>query len=405
MMPSPIPLERLDASVRDPSACQFLPPEAYTSASFYEFELEAVWYREWFAVGRVEELTQVGDYFSVTIGREPLLVVRATADEIVAMSAICRHRGMLVAEGRGNCRGAFVCPYHGWSYDLKGRLRGAPQMGERPGFDRTSIALPSLRVELWNGIIFANFDHNAAPLASRLHALDPLMRDWQLGELRGEFLRDKNYKMHFEHPWNWKIYAEGQSECYHCDKLHSTAPIMHAMDFSSMRMHTADTPNGVWAFELRSKELDPTINQHGRALLPPIPSLSPEQRYITYGVTIAPNVFIALMADSVVMLSWLPSGPTSMRLKRHRLYPQATLDAPDFDEVHRTEGPATREFVGQDDYAFERVQIGLLSRFAPRGPIAPREPVLTGFTGWLVERYRRADQGTSHGAAVLALHR
>jgi hypothetical protein len=111
---------------------------------------------------------------------------------------------------------------------------------------------------------------------------------------------------------------------------------MHAMDFSSMRMHTADTPNGVWAFELRSKELDPTINQHGRALLPPIPSLSPEQRYITYGVTIAPNVFIALMADSVVMLSWLPSCPTSMRLKRHRLYPQATLGAPDFDEVHRS---------------------------------------------------------------------
>jgi phenylpropionate dioxygenase-like ring-hydroxylating dioxygenase large terminal subunit len=318
------------------------------------------------------------------------------------MSAICRHRGMLVAEGSGNCRGAFVCPYHGWSYDLKGRLRGAPQMSERPGFDRSTISLPALRVEVWNGIVFVNFDRDAPPLAPRLRALDPLMRDWQLGELRGEFLRDKNYKMHFEHPWNWKIYAEGQSECYHCDKLHSTAPIMHAMDFGSMRMHVDDTPNGLWAFELRSKELDPTINQHGRAILPHIASLSPEQRYITYGVTIAPNVFIALMADSVVMLSWLPSGPTSMRLKRHRLYPQATLAAPDFDAIHRTEGPATREFVGQDDYAFERVQIGLRSRFAPRGPIAPREPVLIGLTNWLVERYRRAHQGAGNGAAVAA---
>jgi len=172
------------------------------------------------------------------------------------------------------------------------------------------------------------------------------------------------------------------------------------MDFSSMRLHVTDTPNGVWAFELRSKELDPTINQHGRAILPHIPSLSPEQRYITYGVTVAPNVFIALMADSVVMLSWLPSGPTSMKLKRHRLYPQSTLAAPDFDELHRTEGPATREFVGQDNYAFERVQIGLRSKFAPRGPIAPREPVLIGLTNWLVERYRRAEQGASNDAAV-----
>ena len=402
MLASPITLERLDASVRDPAAYEFLPPEAYTSAQFYDFELEAVWFREWFSVGRVEELPEVGDYFSVTLGREPLLVVRASAEEIVAMSAICRHRGMLVAEGKGHCRGAFVCPYHGWAYDLRGNLRGAPQMNERPGFDRARIALPPLRVELWNGIIFVNFDRNAAPLAPRLRALDPLMRDWQLGELRGEFLRDQNYKMHFEHPWNWKIYAEGQSECYHCDKLHSSAPIMRAMDFSSMRMHTTDTANGVWAFELRSRELDPTINQHGHAILPHIASLSEEQRYITYGITIAPNVFIALMADSVVMLTWLPSGPTSMRLKRHRLYPQSTLARPDFDEVHRTEGPATREFVGQDDYAFERVQHGLRSSFAPRGPIAPREPVLMGLTHWLVERYRRAHQEAAAAATPAA---
>ena len=402
MLASPIPLERLNASVRDPAACEFLPPEAYASTSFHDFELEAIWYREWFSVGRAEELAKVGDYFSLTIGREPLLVVRAAADEIVAVVPICRHRGMLVAEGSGNCAGVFVCPYHGWSYDLKGRLRGAPQMSERPGFDRSGISLPSLRVEIWNGIIFVNFDRNAAPLAPRLCALDALMRDWQLGELRGEFLRNENYKMHFDYPWNWKVYAEGQSECYHCDKLHSTAPIMRNMDFSSLRMHVTDTPNGVWAFELRSKLLDPTINQHGRAILPHIPSLSTEQRYINYAVTIAPNVFMALMADSVVMLSWLPAGPTSMKVKRHRLYPPSTLAAPDFDEIHRTEGPATREFVGQDDYAFERVQNGLRSKFAPRGPIAPREPVLIGLTTWLIERYRRADQSAKSNAPMPA---
>jgi len=50
MLASPIPLERLNASVRDPEACEFLPPEAYASASFHDFELEAVWYREWFSV-------------------------------------------------------------------------------------------------------------------------------------------------------------------------------------------------------------------------------------------------------------------------------------------------------------------------------------------------------------------
>lgn len=390
-MRCPIPLERFDASARGPESCDFLPPEAYTSAAFYEFELGAIWSREWIAVGRVEEIPRVGDYFSVMIGREPVLVARASETEIVAMSPVCRHRGMLVAEGSGNCRGAFVCPYHGWSYDLSGRLRGAPQMSERADFDRSRVSLPRLGVEVWHGIVFVNFDEHAAALAPRLRALEPLARDWDLGALRGEFLRDSNYKMQFEHPWNWKVYAEGQSECYHCDKLHAATPIMRALDFDSLALEVGNDDSGVWAFLLRSRVIDPTINQLGRAILPHIPSLSAEQRFQTYVVTIAPNVFMALMADSVIVLNWLPLGPQRMSVKRHRLYPQSTLEAADFDELHRTESAATREFVGQDDYAFARVQIGLNSRFAPRGPVAPREPVLVGLNHWLIERYRRAD--------------
>jgi hypothetical protein len=81
-----------------------------------------------------------------------------------------------------------------------------------------------------------------------------------------------------------------------------------------------------------------------------------------------------------------------MRSKRHRLYPQATLDQEDFVERHREESKAVREFVEQDLYAFERVQKGLRSRFAPRGPISAREQVMVGFNRWLVDRYRAADE-------------
>src|SRR5262249_40953096 len=172
--------ENFAPSARDASACEFLPHEAYNSPGFHDFELAAIWHKEWVAVGRAEELPRVGDYFSVTIGTEPVLVVRATDAEIIAMSPICRHRGMLVAEGAGHCRGAFVCPYHGWSYDLQGKLRGAPQMSGRADFDRSRYGLPRLRVELWQGMIFVNFDANAAPLAPRLKSLDPLVKAWQL---------------------------------------------------------------------------------------------------------------------------------------------------------------------------------------------------------------------------------
>ena len=175
---------------------------------------------------------------------------------------------------------------------------------------------------------------------------------------------------------------------------------MRNLDFGSMKMVVEDTAAGVWAFGLRSKVKDPTINQHGQAILPPIATLSDEQRFMTYAITVAPNMFIALMADSVIILNWMPLGPQAMRVKRHRLYPQSTLALPEFDEVHRPESLATREFVGQDDHAFERVQTGLNSLFAPRGPIAPREPVLVGFNNWLVNRYRHADAAAGRPVAA-----
>ena len=399
-MLSPIPIERFAASACGAAGSEFFPSDAYTSASFHDFELGAIWHKEWISVGRAEEIPRVGDYFSITIGREPLLLVRSTETEIVALSPICRHRGMLVAEGSGHCRGVFVCPYHGWSYDLQGKLRGAPQMAGRLGFEISRIALPRLRVELWQGMIFVNFDAHAAPLAPRLRSLDALMESWGLRELRGEFQLDPNYRMSFDCPWNWKVYSEGQSECYHCDKLHGTTPIMRNLDLSSMTMEVEDAQAGVWAFSLRGKSIDPTINQFGKAVLPPIPTLSEAQRYINYAVTIAPNIFMALMADSVIVLNWMPLGPQTMKVKRHRLYPQATLAMPEFVELHRPESAAAREFVGQDDYAFERVQAGLNSIFAPRGPIAPREPVLVGFNQWLVDRYRRADAAARAPAAT-----
>jgi phenylpropionate dioxygenase-like ring-hydroxylating dioxygenase large terminal subunit len=90
----PIDLEQFDASVADPMAATFFPPAAYSSEAFHRFELEAIWLKEWVCVGRLEEIPEAGDYFAITIADEPLLVVRAAEDEVVAMSAVCRHRGM-----------------------------------------------------------------------------------------------------------------------------------------------------------------------------------------------------------------------------------------------------------------------------------------------------------------------
>jgi hypothetical protein len=99
-----------------------------------------------------------------------------------------------------------------------------------------------------------------------------------------------------------------------------------------------------------------------------------------------------LLPDSVIAVSWSPSSPSSIRVKRHRLYPQATLERDDFIALHTLETAATRDFVAQDEFALDRVQVGLQSRYAPRGPVSAKERLIFNFNRWLVDRYRAADE-------------
>jgi phenylpropionate dioxygenase-like ring-hydroxylating dioxygenase large terminal subunit len=393
----PIPLDELEASIADPLAPTFLPPAAYTSPAFHDFELDAVWRREWVLVGRLEEVPEPGDWFSIEVAGEPLLIVRDDDGAVNAISAVCRHRAMLVAEGRGHCERAFVCPYHEWAYDRGGRLIGAPQA---PELTRRGIGLPQVRTEVWHGFVFVNFDDEAEPLAPRLASLEPIIAPYRLEELRGDFTVDPDYRFEFDHEWNWKVYAEGQNECYHCDKLHGDTPVMQATDCNSIAFGVMEPGNGLFHFELRNRAIDVTLNHVGRALLGPIPGLTEAQRWITHTVAIAPGVLLVLMPDSVIALGYRPTGPTSMRVKRHRLYPQAILAHPRFAAVHREESVAVRTFVGQDEDAFALVQQGLASRFAPRGPIAAREQVLVGMNRWLLDRYRAAATGSTKTGAT-----
>ena len=105
-----------------------------------------------------------------------------------------------------------------------------------------------------------------------------------------------------------------------------------------------------------------------------------------------------LLPDSVIAVSWSPASPSSIRVKRHRLYPQATLDRDDFVALHALETVAIRDFVAQDEFALDRVQVGLQSRYAPRGPVSPKERLIFNFNRWLVDRYRAADAAARHAS-------
>ena len=116
-----------------------MPKSVYTSPEFLALEMERIFAAEWLCAGRADALKKPGDYVAFEIAGEPILVLRDRDNRLRAMSNVCRHRMSTLLQGRGTVR-AIVCPYHAWTYNLDGTLRGAPAMGLNESFRRDDIA-------------------------------------------------------------------------------------------------------------------------------------------------------------------------------------------------------------------------------------------------------------------------
>ena len=192
-----------------------MPKSYYTDENVLALERDHLFAREWICVGRVEEVPKPGDYMVFVLCNEPIIVVRGEDNTIRAMSNVCRHRGALLAEGRGNNK-RLVCPYHHWSYDLEGKLAGAPRMEAHKNFDRSNCRLPRFATEEWNGFLFVCLAEGAPPLAPRLAPLAKLIHNYHVEQMKMLYVADEIWET------NWKCLIENFMEGYHLSPLHKT---------------------------------------------------------------------------------------------------------------------------------------------------------------------------------------
>ncbi len=377
----PLDVEDLEASTAALADAITLPPAFYTSHAFYRFEIDAIFNREWICVGRQEQVPNPGDYFTVTLMDDPIVVLRGEDGQIRALSNVCRHRGAVLVEGAGTCAKSITCAYHSWTYDLEGRLRGAPEMMGTPGFDRRAVRLPSLRLEIWRGFIFVNFDADAAPLGPRLAEVDDLLGNYRLDQLVA--LPPASY----DQPWNWKIMIENAMECYHCSHLHrgyhDSAPTKNLI-LPPPLSHV----DGVLVMRARTTHPDAAFNPTEHVLFPVIDTLAEEDRNHFTWVNILPSLIISAKHDHVRYLLMLPTGPQSMQLQVAWCFPESTVELPRFPELLGMAKLAWAALLAQDTMVDIRVQTGMRSRFAPRGRYSFYEEHLLLFNRWLSKRYQ-----------------
>lgn len=195
---------------------ELIPAERYYDPQFFELEKQHLWPRVWQMACRLEEIPEVGDYTVYDILDRSVIVVN-TKDGVKAFQNACRHRGVQLAEGPGNCgKKGFICPFHGWRWNAEGTCTFVfgKDIFNQDLLEPAEINLAPVRTEFWAGCAFINFDDNApslrdtlGPVATRLDArhVDKLKMDWWYGTVL---------------PTNWKLAMEAFQEGYHVMRTH-----------------------------------------------------------------------------------------------------------------------------------------------------------------------------------------
>jgi len=214
------------AAVRRPIAeARGLPNEAYTSAAHWTAERDRLFARTWTCIGFASDLPRGAYAEPVNLMGMPLVMLQDNTGELRVFHNVCSHRGQRLVAGGGPVKGALRCPYHSWTYDLEGRLRGTPHIGgtgvhQIKGFDCTGHGLKAVRTAIWMDMVFVNLSGDAPPFEEHVA---PLMKRWRQlwGDAQDRYRRvGQGDGLDLEINANWKLAVENYCESYHLPWVH-----------------------------------------------------------------------------------------------------------------------------------------------------------------------------------------
>ncbi len=193
-----------------------IPAPWYFDARIAQLERASVFAANWQVVGHVDQVQQIGQFFTFDVNAEPLLVVRSDDGNLRAFYNVCRHHAAAVEPQSAGCAKQFRCPYHGWTYGNDGALKGMVEFEGVCNFERKDNGLVPVRVDTWENFIFVNLDGKAAPLSEFLGKVPSLVTPLQLTEKLHYFDR-RIYTLNC----NWKVYVDNYLDGgYHVPHAH-----------------------------------------------------------------------------------------------------------------------------------------------------------------------------------------
>ncbi|MCV2887792.1 aromatic ring-hydroxylating oxygenase subunit alpha [Ruegeria aquimaris] len=295
------PVRALSENVAQPfESARAMPPEVYTSQAFLNEELEHIFRKDWYCIGRADALAKPGDYATCDLAGQPIAVLRDKDGALRAVSNVCLHRMSTLLHGRGNTR-AIVCPYHAWTYNLDGSLRGAPAMTLNQGFCKEDYTLPAIRCEEWLGWVFVTLNPDAVPVAETLHEVAAMVAGYDMTNYTEAFYE--------EHVWdtNWKVLAENFMESYHL-------PVCHAGTIGGLsKLEEMVCPPGLPTFNYHTILKDDSLRI--AMAHPSNDRLHGVERRTTFLLALYPSLLITLTPGYFWYLSLHPKGPGQVHIR------------------------------------------------------------------------------------------
>jgi len=368
-----------------------LPNACYTDPATHDVEREAVFFKNWAALGFGKDVPEEADAVPITFLGMPLLLVRDRDNQVRVFQNTCRHRGMILVDKPRKLRGVIRCPYHSWCYDLTGKLKTTPHVGG-PGqnvheaIDRDSLGLIEIRSHVWHDIVFINLSGDAEPFEA--HASNLLSR-WQEFEKPCYFGgADSHFDLHVK--TNWKLAVENYCESYHLPWVH---PGLNS--YSRLEDHYNIIEPGLFSGQ-GTTVYNPELSK--QQAFSNFANLSPKWDSHAEYIALYPNVLLGVHRDHRYAIVLVPQG-TEETVERVAIYYADEEMLGDDYAVLRADNTAQwKEIFEEDIFVVEGMQAGRHGGYFDGGKFSPAmdEPTWT-FHHWVATQMVRQAKPVSTG--------
>jgi phenylpropionate dioxygenase-like ring-hydroxylating dioxygenase large terminal subunit len=378
----------------DPEEFQSLPGWLYHDAEFFAYEAERVFRPSWQVVCHVNDIPNAGDYVTLDYLGESIVALRGDDGPVRALHNVCRHRAARLLDGpAGRCRFRLSCSYHGWSYDLRGRLAGVPLRETFVGLDMAAHGLKPVEHEVYHGFIFirlAGAGPSVVEMMSPYEAEIAAYRMEEMVPLGRLTLRPRAV--------NWKNISDNYSDSLHINVAH---PGLTRLFGKGYGIEASEWVHKMWG-RLRDVPSSNRSERMYQRYLPRVAHLSEDRQRLWVYFKLWPNVAFDIYPDQIDFMQFVPVSATSTMIREIAyVHPDARRE---MKAARYLNWRINRQVNKEDTDLINRVQAGMTSSSYEAGPLGATEVCLRQFARKLralapMARERRAPApGWSRGA-------